>query len=420
MNPVTLPLLLLISTGPIGATDLTARLSPINESSMARFGVFDPQTALLSAEKPTGVSKAPARDELHWARFEFGPASASRTIHVALSESDPTAPAIWIDANSNGDLTDDADQKWQPVKPADASAPSPAYETFFTLPTDDGPFAGRTVRVFRFTPAEATARKLTPLGIYASMPAGAQGELLIDSRKYAAVLLDRSATADFTYPNGRSSAMLLLLDANGDSNFGPTERFPIDRAFRLNDAWFEVDTIKGDGTEFKLKKAASPEEIAKRTAPPTTGDVAPAFTGPGLDGKPVNFPADYKGKLVLVDFWATWCMPCVAELPNVKAVHDKYHDKGLEVLGISFDKPGQADAVRKFAEARKLPWRHVYEGKFWATDIGQKWNIGSIPAAFLIDGDSGRVLAAGPAVRGEKLDATVGLEIKNKFRDAAP
>jgi len=416
----TLTSIMVILASSLGWNAPSARLAPIADSGMSRFGTADPQAAMLSAEKPESVTKGPQREGLAWGRFEFGPADKLVAIVVALDETKPTEPAVWIDTNANGDLTDDPAIEWTPVKLPDGATAGTAFETNIKLPGADGPLAGRPVRVFRFTPAEATTRRLPPQAIYASLQVGTQGELQADTRKFAAVLLDRSATGDFTYPKGRSDALLLLLDANGDANFGPTERFAIDKAFRLNDGWFEVDSISSDGSDLKLKKAASPEEIARRTAAPMAGDTAEAFTGPGLDGKPVNFPADYKGKLVLVDFWATWCMPCVAELPNVKAVYDKYHDKGLEVLGISFDKPGQAAAVRKFAEARKLPWRHVYEGKFWSTDIGQKWRINSIPAAFLIDGDTGKILAAGAAVRGEKLDATVGLEIKNKFRDPAP
>lgn len=402
------------------STDLTARLSPIPEAGMRRFGIVDPQGAMLSGEKPSSVTKAPERPELLWATFQFGPTGASISITIALDESNPAAPAIWIDANANGDLTDDPQQTWSEVASTDSASTVTAREAHIKLTSENPALNDRSVRIFRFLPEQAVARKLPAAGIYASLQTGAQGDLLVESKKYAAALLERAATGDFTHPNGRSAALVLLIDANADSNFGANERFPIDKSFKLGDGWYQVDTVQSDGTEFKLKKAPSPEEIAKRSAPPTVGDTAAAFSGPGLDGKPVNFPADYKGKLVLVDFWATWCGPCVAELPNVKAIYDKYHDKGLDVLGISFDKPGQAENVRKFAEARKLPWRQIYEGKFWSTEIGLKWNINSIPAAYLIDADTGRIVAAGPALRGPYLDATIGLELKNKFREIAP
>ncbi len=402
------------------STGLTARLSPIPDASMSRFGAVDPQAAVLSNEKPSCVTKAPDRTGLQWARFQFGPATELIDICIALDETNAAAPAIWIDINANGDLTDDAESKWSVVNSTDTASTITAHESTIKLTSQNAALNDRSIRIFRFLPEQAKVRRLPTGAIYASLQAGAQGDLTVDAKKFSTVLLDRASAGDFTHPQGRSAALVLLLDANGDSNFGPGERLPIDKSFKLADGWYQVETVKADGTEFTLKKAPSPEEIAKRSAPPAVGDIAQTFTGPGLDGKPVNFPGDYKGKLVLVDFWATWCGPCVAELPNVKAVYDKYHDKGLDVLGISFDKPGQAEAVKKFAAARKLPWRQVYEGKFWSTDIGLKWNINSIPAAFLIDADTGKIVAAGPALRGPNLDATIGLEIKNKFRDVAP
>jgi thiol-disulfide isomerase/thioredoxin len=69
------------------------------------------------------------------------------------------------------------------------------------------------------------------------------------------------------------------------------------------------------------------------------GQKAPAFQTKTVDGKTVNFPADYKGKLVLLDFWATWCPPCRAELPNVISAYNQYHDKGFEIVSVSLDQP---------------------------------------------------------------------------------
>ena len=111
------------------------------------------------------------------------------------------------------------------------------------------------------------------------------------------------------------------------------------------------------------------------------GRPAPPATVTDLDGKPFKFD-DLKGKYVLVDFWATWCAPCLAELPRVQAAEAKYRDKGFRVVGVSLDET--KGPVVDFVRARKLPWTQVHNATC-AGDLVQAFGVGSIPATFLID-----------------------------------
>jgi len=136
------------------------------------------------------------------------------------------------------------------------------------------------------------------------------------------------------------------------------------------------------------------------------GQVLPEFSPVvDLDGKLVSL-ADYRGKLVLLDFWATWCGPCIAEMPNVKAVYEKYHNKGFEIIGISLDT--DEAALRKFIRENQLPWRQVFDGEGWKTPLVEKYGVRGIPAQFLIDGE-GRVISV--QARGERLGALIEAEI---------
>jgi peroxiredoxin len=125
------------------------------------------------------------------------------------------------------------------------------------------------------------------------------------------------------------------------------------------------------------------------------------LTGNKLDGKPVSL-ADYKGKVVLLDFWATWCGPCVAEIPNVKANYEKYHDKGVEVLGISLDR--DKAPLNKFIETRKIPWSQVYDADQGKEGNATRYGVQAIPFVLLI-GKDGKIAAVNP--RGEALEPAI-------------
>jgi len=138
-----------------------------------------------------------------------------------------------------------------------------------------------------------------------------------------------------------------------------------------------------------------------------------------LPGKPMEItgtllktgkPFDQKslvGKVVLVDFWATWCGPCVAEIPNVLEQYEKYHDKGFEVVGVSLDQ--DRDALEKFVAEQKIPWPILFEqseGDGWQHPLATFYGISGIPTVILIGRDGNVItLDARGEKLGERLDA---------------
>ena len=108
-----------------------------------------------------------------------------------------------------------------------------------------------------------------------------------------------------------------------------------------------------------------------------------------IGGKTISM-ADLKGKVVVVDFWATWCGPCVAEMPKMKQLYAEYKDKGVEFIGVSLDAPEDQGGLKKlkdFVAEKQITWPQYYQGNAWQSEFSRSWGITSIPAVFVIDAE---------------------------------
>ena len=146
------------------------------------------------------------------------------------------------------------------------------------------------------------------------------------------------------------------------------------------------ETSQGKSADQIIADIENREAAKKVQQSLVIGAKFPEFEDTDLAGKPISI-ARFKDKIVLLDFWATWCGPCISELPNVSATYEEFHSKGFEIIGISLDR--DEGTLNAFLKRRSLPWNHVYDGE---GKLAGRYGVQSIPTTYLLDGD-GKILA---------------------------
>jgi peroxiredoxin len=168
------------------------------------------------------------------------------------------------------------------------------------------------------------------------------------------------------------------------------------------------NTTVGRDADRIISSIQQHEESRKIRRTLTNGAKFLDFSEKDLLGNPLSL-AKYKDKLVLVDFWATWCAPCVGELPNFINAYNKHHAEGFEVIGISLDQDEQK--LKSFLKTKDIPWAQYFDGKGSQNKLAAKYGIDSIPATFLLD-RQGRIIAQD--LRGEALEQALAKALTEK------
>jgi thiol-disulfide isomerase/thioredoxin len=416
-----MPTLLAVATLPCPtATADEVQLQLLSTGATPKLGGYMPQRLTLSAEKPGAIKQLPA--DLTAPLFgvlTLGPKESPTAIAVVLDEPEGTPSRLFVDANGNNDLTDDPPAEWnrRPYK-------SPTGAEF------NQASGGATVQIayglenasvhlpmYRFDKSDPTRAALKGFLFYYSDYART-GEIALGEKKYNALLADNLATGDFRgkTDEARDSGVKLFLDVNGDGKFDRRyESYDVRQPFNIGGTTYEIAGLTASGDKLKIEKSS--KTVAEVAVPATlgAGKKALTFKTKTTAGQDLDFPSSYKGKLVLLDFWATWCGPCIGELPNLTAMYEKFHPKGLEVLGISLDQPDAAQKLASFTKEKNMSWPQVYDGKYWQAEIAKLYNVDSIPRAFLVDGDTGEILATGESLRGPELEKTIGPLLAKKM-----
>ena len=399
--------------------DEPTKLKLVSTGAVEKIGGYRPQMLTLTAVKPLNVKKIPAGSKAAlYGVLSLGDPAKPTKITVLLDESGPE-PRLFVDSNGDGDLTNDLPATWEP-RPYDAEHKMRYGGATVQIKSPDGNVkVGLTM--FRFDKNDTNPRykavrdKILYFGDYAY-----EGSVKLGDKTYHAMLVDTMTTGDFRGQKSASdkgdSGVQLYLDVNGNGKFDRTgERYDIRKPFNIAGTTYEIKNMSVTGGAFEIVKS---DKTVAEVLPPqdlSKGKPAIAFTTKTMDGKAVTFPAGYAGKIVMLDFWATWCPPCREEIPGIVKNYNTYHSQNFEILGVSLDQENSADKVTAFTTKAGMTWSEIYDGKYWAAEVAQKYGIESIPHAYLVDGDTGEILAEGDALRGESLEGTLksALEKKN-------
>lgn len=391
------------------------KFQTLSSGAMRKIGGYMPIRLELSAQKPAEVKQAPADLAAPlYGVLKLGPGDAIASFALVVDEPEGKPARLWVDANGNGDLTDDPAAKWEERRSKSSNGKELVMcsgGATLHVPYGGGESKDLHIEMYRFdkNDPQREALKMT-LMYYADY--AMVGELPLSGKKYAAMLTDDGVKGDFRGPKAeageKGAGVQLLIDVNGDGKYDRRrESFGVNKPFNIGGTTYELAGLTPAGGTFQLVKSS---QTVPETKPPpdlSVGKPSLPFAAKTTEGKKVDFPAAYKGKIVMLDFWATWCGPCVGELPHLTKTYEQFHSQGLEVLGVSLDKEKWEEKLAKFTEEHKMPWPQVYDGKFWQAEVAQKYDVGSIPSAFLVDGDTGLILARGQDLRGEKLAATI-------------
>lgn len=417
----------------VQTADQTIRFTLDPSGAPKRLG-YMPVPLKLTSVKPVGILKEPIyTGTVFYGKIHLGNGPQADT-YVAIDMPDAGDYKIYVDVNHNGDLTDDGDGKWSAKREGQRAMYGLNHYVLrasYGNKTSETSSAQYGINLYQFVTSPALvqaqhslAQQLKTLHIdvnsldkadalasidkdalqalpriYMYRDAAAVGEITVAGAKHKAYLVENDTDALYSKPiddNGKAIGtapatrpVWLLIDTKDDGLFAAGSTIDARAPFKLDGKTYEAD-IAEDGTKLILKTTTRPAYAPKVPERPkllATGVVAPEFTATATDGHTVHL-ADYKGKVVILDFWATWCGPCQASMPHIEKVYKAVKNKNIAVLGLCvWDTKDEYD---KWIPAHKADYTFDFAFDPAARDTAKSiaanlYKVSGIPTTYIID-----------------------------------
>jgi thiol-disulfide isomerase/thioredoxin len=396
LNLLNWPLQMFIVIAVVGSSAVELHVETLKENFMGsgvtrKVGGYRPVRSVMDKEADIIKVAPDGLETPHYGLIVIGDQSWA----YILDEHEEGDDSLYIDTNADGDLTNDPRATWTSVKRGEFKQFNGSGE----IELAKGKIG--TIKLYRFDPADPRRASLKNTILFYT-DYGFEYRFELDEREFS------------TFVSGGPTAMTRF-SVDRDGNGKVSRRFEqaaIGKPFNFTGTTYEFKLNDGAVT---LEKAA--EELEQMPLPPNLeiGRKALEFTATTMDDVEIDFPSAYAGKIVMLDFWATWCGPCIGEIPNMKKAYANWHDQGFDILGISFDRAEMEEKILAFLDERELPWPQIYEGKMWGTTLGHMHDVSGIPFVLLVDGDSGEILATARQLRGPGLSDFIRRALEKKF-----
>ena len=363
----------------------------LSEGVTARVGGYRPIRAEMDQEADI-VGKIP--DDLQTPKFGLIKIGEQQWAFV-LDEPEEGDARLWIDTNGDGDLTNDEPAEWKAQKRGEMTM----YSGRGQVALDEERIGA--LGLYRFDPNDERRAVLKNTLMY-YMDFGSEYMFELDGKEHS------------TFVSGSlGEESMLPIDRDGNGRVSRRyETTQVGKPFNFTGTSYVFDLQEG---QLQLQEASEPVDQLQLPPNLIVGKPALTFTAETMDGNTIEFPTAFQGRVVMLDFWATWCGPCIGEIPHMKEAYTDWHDQGFEILGVSFDREDMEEKVTEFLTEKEIPWPQIYEGKGWETSLGIMHDVSGIPFVLLVDGDTGEILATASELRGPGLSEFIGkqLELKN-------